>query len=91
MTLYCSAVVTGAHLLTTAQPNKTAPGLYSFVFAMWSAVEFSVGAWWPGDINSADKGWGQWRWVDGTNASNLNCYSASCGLWSRCDKVFHHL
>ena len=78
-----SAAATGAHMLTSAQPNKTAPGLYSFVVAMWGTNLFAVGASWPGDTNSADKGWGQWAWVDGTNASNLNCYSGGCGLWMR--------
>ena len=82
-TVLGSAAASGAHMLTSAQPNKTAPGLYSFVVAMWGTSLFAVGASWPGDTNSADKGWGQWAWVDGTNASNLNCYSGGCGLWSR--------
>ena len=43
---------------------------------------YAIGASWPGDSNSSNVGWGQWSWVDGTDASNLNCYTRGCNLWS---------
>ena len=82
-----SAASPGGHLVTTAQFNKPpSPGLYSFVYALWGATyAFAMGASWPGSSNSSNVGWGQWSWIDGTNASNLNCYTPGCSLWRRLD------
>ena len=83
-----SNVVPSGHLLTTLQANTTAPGILSFVFRLWvstSGTRYSVGATWPGDAsNASDVGWGQWRWVDGTDSTSLNCNAAGCGIWGRC-------
>ena len=71
-------------MLTTAQSNRMGAGLGAFAYTKWgSSNSFAVGASWPGDSNSANVGWGQWSWVDGTNSSNLNCYSAGCNMWAR--------
>ena len=78
------AVAPGSHLLTTAQVSKSARGLYGFMFYLWGSTNFiALGASWPGDTNSSNVGWGQWRWVDNTDPSNLNCNSTGCNLWSR--------
>ena len=55
----------------------------TFIFPTWvhPGGDFAIGASWPGDSNVADLGWGQWTWVDGTNASNLNCNATGCNLW----------
>ena len=71
-------------MFTTAQFSKSSQGLYEFVYQRWingTSRAFLFGASWPGDTNSSNVGWGQWSWVDGTNSSNLNCYSKGCGLW----------
>ena len=83
-----SSTVSGSHLLTTLQSDQSALGLYSSVFTLWgsaltSSTGVSVGASWPGSTNGSDVGWGQWAWIDGTNASNLNCYAPGCNLWGR--------
>ena len=72
--------------MTTTQADKSAPGLYSFVYGLWGSTgadPFYLGALWSGSSDSSDVGWGQWTWIDGTNASNLNCYTQGCNLWFR--------
>ena len=73
--------------MTTTQADKSAPpGLYSFVYGLWGSTgnhTYHLGALWSGSSNSSDVGWGRWAWVDGTNASNLNCYTQGCNLWFR--------
>ena len=81
-----SSLAAGGHVLTTAQWNKTSPGLFTFVYdrlLKGGSDRFSLGASWPGDSNSSNLGWGQWSWIDGTNASNLNCNRQGCGVWGR--------
>ena len=70
-------------MITTAQSNWAVQGLGTLVSSLWGSTIFAIGASWPGDSNSADVGWGQWAWVDGTNSSNLNCYSPGCNTWTK--------
>ena len=72
-------------MLTTAQFNKSDPGLWTFVYTLWplNTYCFGLGGSWPG-LNvgtEANRGWGLWTWIDGTNSSNLNCYTPGCALW----------
>ncbi len=58
-----------------------AGGLLGFAYPMVTTTDTYLGA-------TRARGSGQtglyreWQWVDGTNSTNLNCGSASCGPWS---------
>jgi hypothetical protein len=34
-------------------------------------------------FNTVAGKWQDWAWVDGTDASNLNCGGLACNLWSQ--------
>ena len=73
--------------MTTAQMNNMTTGLLDFVFLRWmtgSALPYALGASFA--INGTTGNGtvtGQWRWLDGTDASNLNCDGTACHLWDR--------
>ena len=66
----------GSHLLTV-RGFSTSLGLLAFV----SSLTNSSGAPVYVGCEQAPGGGSGWRWLDDTDASNLNCGSDGCGLW----------